>query len=285
MYLSKLLYGLSNLAEMIAGTDISNPDSDKDGQNDGAEIASNSSPTDKSDFYEDTDGDGLSDEFEESNGLDPSDPKDAGSDNDGDGLSNLAEMIAGTDISNPDSDNDGQNDKAEMASTSNSIDESMSPVRGPEENPKSSFRKEKSQANKRDATNEISTVSGSPSVLPAEKIKFQDFVVVANFSRASSFIDYEAKGKMFQLMEFLATNTDKSIELIGYASSDGESEFNLLLSERRARYVQDFLIKNGISAARLQVIGLGSKNPIADNSQASGRAQNRRVEIKFGLSK
>lgn len=86
-------------------------------------------------------------------------------------------------------------------------------------------------------------------------------------------------------MEFLATNTDKSIELIGYASSDGESEFNLLLSERRARYVQDFLIKNGISAARLQVIGLGSKNPIADNSQVSGRAQNRRVEIKFGLSK
>jgi len=277
--------GLSNLAEMLAGTDMLNPDSDNDGQLDGAEMAANSSPIDSSSTYEDLDGDGLSDEFEESNGLNSSDPSDANSDNDGDGLSNLAEMLAGTDMLNPDSDYDGQDDGAEIASASNSNDELTSSVRDLEENSQSSSKKERTDANEKVGTGETSSVSRPSSIDTAEKINFKDFVVVANFARGSSFKEYEAKGKMFQLLQFLKTNTDKSVQLIGYASSEGESDFNLLLSERRAKYVRDFLVTNGVPISRLQVIGMGSQNPIADNSQESGRGQNRRVEIKVGLKK
>ena len=233
----------------------------------------------------DSDGDGLSDEFEESNGLNSSDPSDANSDNDGDGLSNLAEMLAGTDMLNPDSDNDGQDDGAEIASASNSNDELTSSVRDLEENSQSSSKKERTDANEKVGTGETSSVSRPSSIDTAEKINFKDFVVVANFASGSSFIEYEAKGKMFQLLQFLKTNTDKSVQLIGYASSEGESDFNLLLSERRAKYVRDFLVTNGVPISRLQVIGMGSQNPIADNSQESGRGQNRRVEIKVGLKK
>jgi len=233
----------------------------------------------------DSDGDGLSDEFEESNGLDSSDPIDANSDKDGDGISNLEETISGTDMLNPDSANDGQDDGAEIASASNSNDELTSSVRDLEENSQSSSKKERTDANEKVGTGETSSVSRPSSIDTAEKINFKDFVVVANFARGSSFIEYEAKGKMFQLLQFLKTNTDKSVQLIGYASSEGESDFNLLLSERRAKYVRDFLVANGVPISRLQVIGMGSQNPIADNSQESGRGQNRRVEIKVGLKK
>ena len=65
----------------------------------------------------------------------------------------------------------------------------------------------------------------------------------------------------------------------GYTDSTGSAALNNDLSYRRANAVANFLKIQGVSADRLLVDGLGSKNPIASNDTASGRAQNRRVEI------
>jgi outer membrane protein OmpA-like peptidoglycan-associated protein len=65
----------------------------------------------------------------------------------------------------------------------------------------------------------------------------------------------------------------------GYTDSTGTTEFNQTLSEKRADGVRDYLVTQGLSADSLSATGLGENNPVADNSTAAGRQQNRRVEI------
>jgi outer membrane protein OmpA-like peptidoglycan-associated protein len=77
-----------------------------------------------------------------------------------------------------------------------------------------------------------------------------------------------------------AENAGVFLEIQGHTDSTGSSEYNLQLGERRAMAVRSFL--NGsydIPLHRMAVISYGEERPIADNSTAAGRAQNRRVTI------
>lgn len=70
-----------------------------------------------------------------------------------------------------------------------------------------------------------------------------------------------------------------AVDVIGHASSDGDSAYNQGLSERRAASVQTYLVNSGVQSVRLRALGMGETQPIADNSTQAGRAANRRVEI------
>ncbi|MCJ8208440.1 OmpA family protein [Mucilaginibacter sp. RS28] len=78
----------------------------------------------------------------------------------------------------------------------------------------------------------------------------------------------------------LRSNTSKTLELDGYASSEGTAAHNLRLSKDRANSVKTYLVNSGVEARRLKVKAFGETNPIADNSTEEGRVQNRRVEFK-----
>jgi outer membrane protein OmpA-like peptidoglycan-associated protein len=65
----------------------------------------------------------------------------------------------------------------------------------------------------------------------------------------------------------------------GHTDSTGSVATNTALSLRRAITVRDYLIAQGVAASTIDVAGLGSSMPIADNASAEGRARNRRVEI------
>lgn len=69
------------------------------------------------------------------------------------------------------------------------------------------------------------------------------------------------------------------VAVSGHTDSTGSREYNQQLSEERARSVANYLKSHGIVAARLDIVGFGEDYPIADNSTAEGRAQNRRVEL------
>ena len=66
----------------------------------------------------------------------------------------------------------------------------------------------------------------------------------------------------------------------GYSDSVGDADYNLRLSERRARSVVDYLASKDVSAERTRVVGDGEANPVADNATEDGRAQNRRVVLR-----
>lgn len=70
-----------------------------------------------------------------------------------------------------------------------------------------------------------------------------------------------------------------SLRIIGYTDSTGNDSINIPLSQKRAAAVAQYLELRGVSAARITAMGMGSQNPIASNSTAAGREQNRRVEI------
>ncbi len=72
---------------------------------------------------------------------------------------------------------------------------------------------------------------------------------------------------------------DTTIRIVGHTDSTGAARYNQQLSERRARSVRSVLINSGVSGTRLRAIGEGESNPVASNTTAAGRQQNRRVEI------
>jgi len=73
---------------------------------------------------------------------------------------------------------------------------------------------------------------------------------------------------------------DKTIiQIEGHTDSSGSDSYNQLLSERRASSVRDFLMNQGIEPKRTRAVGYGERYPVASNDTASGREQNRRVEL------
>jgi outer membrane protein OmpA-like peptidoglycan-associated protein len=71
-----------------------------------------------------------------------------------------------------------------------------------------------------------------------------------------------------------------TIEVQGHTDSVGLPANNLALSEARAKSVMEALQSRGLDAARLKATGFGPDKPIADNTSAQGRAQNRRIEFR-----
>ena len=69
------------------------------------------------------------------------------------------------------------------------------------------------------------------------------------------------------------------VQVVGYTDNTGSLAYNNQLSLKRAQAVATYLQNRGVSASRLSVMGMGPNNPIASNSTAAGREQNRRVEI------
>lgn len=82
-----------------------------------------------------------------------------------------------------------------------------------------------------------------------------------------------------QLCTLLKDNSQLKVEISGYTDATGSDEHNLLLSEKRALSVVDYLISNGIPRARLTYKGYGNSSPVGDNITLEGRKLNRRTEV------
>lgn len=78
----------------------------------------------------------------------------------------------------------------------------------------------------------------------------------------------------------LVANPEVRVEVGGHTDSTGPRALNERLSLARAESVKAFLIENGVAAERMEVRGYASTQPVATNKTMSGRAQNRRVELR-----
>ena len=78
----------------------------------------------------------------------------------------------------------------------------------------------------------------------------------------------------------LKAKPDVKVVITGYTDNTGAADYNMGLSERRANSVMEYFATKGISASRMQAVGRGLNDPVADNSTKDGRALNRRVELK-----
>ncbi|MGL4206775.1 MAG: OmpA family lipoprotein [Aeromonadaceae bacterium] len=69
------------------------------------------------------------------------------------------------------------------------------------------------------------------------------------------------------------------VNVVGHTDSSGSRELNMRLSQERADSVGSDLITQGVAASRISMSGVGPDQPVASNSTAAGKAQNRRVTI------
>ncbi|MCX8112867.1 MAG: OmpA family protein [Bacteroidia bacterium] len=84
-----------------------------------------------------------------------------------------------------------------------------------------------------------------------------------------------------QIADFLKANPQVRLRIHGHTDiGDPDPRHNQRLSEERAINVRQYLIKKGIAPERLEAVGHGNTQPIADNRTPEGRAQNRRVEFE-----
>ncbi len=89
----------------------------------------------------------------------------------------------------------------------------------------------------------------------------------------------ESKENIAELSEILQKYEDTNIMFSGYTDNTGSEEYNQKLSEDRAKAVAEYAAFTGVDAERMTIIGYGESDPVADNSTAAGRQQNRRVEV------
>ena len=80
----------------------------------------------------------------------------------------------------------------------------------------------------------------------------------------------------------LRNNPNAEVRIIGHTDSTGSDAINDPLSLQRAESTRNYLTSRGVNGARIQVQGMGSRQPLANNSTAEGRSRNRRVEIFVG---
>lgn len=107
------------------------------------------------------------------------------------------------------------------------------------------------------------------------------------FPVGSSDISPEDQEQLKQLGQNAVLNTGYLIEVVGYADASGDAKMNEQLSEDRAKAVVSYLIQNaGVPVHRVVAPGaMGEYGPAASNETSTGRAENRRAEIRILVNK
>src|SRR5579859_4953421 len=88
-----------------------------------------------------------------------------------------------------------------------------------------------------------------------------------------------AREKLAKVSGILLAYPSLKVQVEGYTDSTGTPDYNQRLSEQRAMTVRDYLVGQGINLNSVSAQGFGQNDPVASNTTASGRQQNRRVQM------
>jgi outer membrane protein OmpA-like peptidoglycan-associated protein len=88
-----------------------------------------------------------------------------------------------------------------------------------------------------------------------------------------------AKLRLAKVSGIILAYPDLKLEIDGFTDNKGTPQYNMTLSDKRAKAVRDFLVAQGVGTDAVTTKGFGESNPVATNATAAGRQQNRRVEL------
>ncbi|WP_090124290.1 OmpA family protein [Lutibacter oricola] len=230
------------------------PDSDNDGIIDSKDACPNVAGLADLNGCPDTDGDGIIDSKDACPKVKGTKANNGCPDTDGDGVidsKDACPKVAGPKANKgcpwPDADKDGVLDK----------DDDCPKVAGPASN------------------------KGCPEITKSEVAKLTELFKTVYFDTGKNSFKEETVSKLSEAASIIKKYSTAKFNISGHTDSVGSAARNLELSNSRAAAVKDFLVSKGVSAANLTAQGFGEDMPIASNRTRSGRAENRRVEIKL----
>ena len=99
------------------------------------------------------------------------------------------------------------------------------------------------------------------------------------FAFDSAALDKDSEVLLERAVANLKRNPQMNVLIEGHTDSVGAEDYNMGLSLRRAKAVEDYIVTQGIAEERMDIKGLGESDPLESNDTPEGRAQNRRVEF------
>lgn len=100
-----------------------------------------------------------------------------------------------------------------------------------------------------------------------------------HFEANSAAIKPSSYPSLDEILMIMRQNPEKEFTIQGYTDNSGPTDYNLFLSEIRAKSVKEYFTKKGVDPDRLEAKGFGEIDDIHSNRTREGRAKNRRVEI------
>jgi outer membrane protein OmpA-like peptidoglycan-associated protein len=118
--------------------------------------------------------------------------------------------------------------------------------------------------------------------IPLQPIEANATIVLKNifFDVGRFDLQPESQVELDKLVQLMKDNPTLEIQINGHTDNVGKPADNLILSENRSKAVVNYLHAKGIDTKRLSFKGWGDSQPVADNHTESGRALNRRTELK-----
>ncbi|MBK6428536.1 MAG: OmpA family protein [Blastocatellia bacterium] len=151
----------------------------------------------------------------------------------------------------------------------------------------------RARADKAQVTADAATVKAVDAIAKADKVNTRVDKLVENidaytllktvtvtFMVNRDLLDDTAISELSALVAELRGKKGYVLDIQGYTDATGADKKNMVLSDRRARAVYQYLAENGVPLFRMNLLGFGKGQPVADNDSREGRAQNRRVEVR-----
>jgi outer membrane protein OmpA-like peptidoglycan-associated protein len=107
----------------------------------------------------------------------------------------------------------------------------------------------------------------------------KDLVIYFAFDKSEFISSSEASSYFDKSSEYILQNPQVNLNITGHADAIGSVEYNYALGLRRAQSMQVYFESKGMPANRIRIESRGEKEPVDDNSTASGRANNRRTVV------
>ncbi len=136
------------------------------------------------------------------------------------------------------------------------------------------------QATTVDLTSDSDTSSEAASD-PMSDVDIGEPYVKIYFDYDQDTLREDALSDLLKVSRLMKDNPKYTLLVEGHADERGTREYNLALSERRARAVEDFLSASGVSSFNVEVVGYGEEKPVDNGSNESAWSQNRRAELFF----
>ncbi len=230
------------------------PDTDGDGIVDASDACPDAAGTVAMNGCPDTDGDGVADK-------DDACPEVAG-----------LKALKGC----PDSDGDGISDAADKCPT----------VKGPKENagcpwPDTDGDSVLDKDDKCPTVKGTVANNGCPEVTIEATNALDGYAKTILFNTGKSSFQKQTFPVLVSITTIVKENPLAKFSITGHTDTTGKADFNLNLSKERAEAVKSYLVTNGVAKERLTSDGLGDTQPVESNKISSGRANNRRVEVKY----